>query len=855
MTVRPPTRRRQPAAGGTAPTKKRPSARHVVPARKVAEKDRGFFGALRSAIAFIVGAILTLFVVLIIGTIVALGLGFGNTLTDYLVAGLPSVERAVDGRVFRTAMVYDRKGRLIDEIWDPQAGKRIIVPLKDMPTSLIDATLATEDPRFYENPGFDAAAILRAFWQNIRGQSIMSGASTITQQLVRNSLIEPDQRYERSYTRKIKEVVLAYQLSQRFTKEEILARYLNEICYGNLAYGVEAAAQAYFGKHVGELTVGEAAMLAGLPQAPALNDPLTNPRQAKDRQAEVLGLMVRHGYLAQSAADAAGREQLDFQSPKGERKVPHFANYVRNLLEERYSREQLYYSGLQVQTTIDLDLQAQAEQLVHDQVLKLQPKNARNASLVAIDPRTGEILALVGSADYTNDEISGQVNMAIAGRQAGATLKPFTYLAAIDRGRASPASVMLDEPTSFSGGPGAPAYQPRNPDGKFRGPVTLRRALAMSLNVPAVKLLAQIGVPSLLDSAHMLGINSLNQPPEYYGLALALGSGEVRLLDLTYAYGVLANGGVQVGEPVPDSERQPARREFRPVAISKVNDATGKVLEEYHPSGKAVASPGAAWLVTDILADESARAEAFGANSPLKLSRPAAAISGTTDEDQDTWTIGYTPELAVGVWMGNASNESMRDVTGLSGPGVVWHDFVEAVLKDTPVRAFDRPAGVIRATVDAKTGLRPGPTGPTITDWFLESSVPKQWALPTLTPTLTPTTTPRPTPTPRPTATAKPSVLVPPTPTENPTTAEPATPVPAFVTTMPKLVGLSEADARAALDAAGLTPPRVNYQTADDVFDKGYFNSFAVGQVVSQIPPPGTRVQRGGTVDVAVRKK
>ena len=801
-------------------------------------KRQGCARAVQTAVTFVVGSVLA---VVCLTAVVALGLSAASGIPDYLLRGLPGVEGAVEKQVFRTATIYDREGRLLYEFWDPQGGKRTTVPLREIPPYLIDATLATEDPRFYDNPGFDAPAILRAFWQNLLGQAIFSGGSTITQQLVRNSLMDPAERYERSYVRKAKEVVLAYQLSQRYSKDEILERYLNEIYYGNLAYGVEAAAQTYFGKHVGELTVAEAALLAGLPQAPAANDPLANPRRAKERQREVLGLMVRHGYLPASAAAVAEREELRFHTPTMPIRAPHFTMYVRALLEARYSREQLYCSGLQVHTTLDLDLQELAERVTREHVARLRSQNARNAALVAVDLRTGEILAMVGSADYWDEQIGGQVNMVLAERQAGSTLKPFTYLAAFARGKASPATVILDEPTTFSGGQGAPAYRPRNADGKYRGPVTVRRALANSLNVPAVKMLSQLGVPALLDTLHELGITSLNAPPEHYGLALALGAGEVRLLDLTYAYAVLANGGLQVGEPVPGAERLPGRRELRPVAIARVVDASGRVLEEYHPSGKRVVSQQATWLVTDILADDAARAETHGPDSPLRLSRPAAVQTGTGEGLADSWAVGYSPDLAVGAWIGNANNEPMRGVTGISVAGALWHDFMEEALRGFPTQPFDRPSGLVRGTVDAQTGLRPGPGASTVTDWFVEGNVPRLWAVPTPTPTPLPTATPTPSPSPTPTV----------TPSASPTAPD----RPGGTVRVPSLVALPEAEARRLVELAGLANTYANYQTVEDVVDWEFFNSIPVGHVLSQMPASGTVVRQGTTVYLAVRKR
>lgn len=824
--------------------KERPPAGRL--ARKAARRSKppGCLGVLSAGWHFALGAGLLAVVGLVLALVVATGLGLATGTLGYLARGLPSVGPAVERQIFRTATIHDRKGHVLYELVDPQGGKRTVVPLSEMPDYLVAATIATEDPRFYDNPGFDTAAIFRALWQNLRGQTILSGASTITQQLVRNSLMTPAERYERSYVRKLKEVALAYELSQRYNKDEILERYLNEIYYGNLAYGVEAASRAYFGKPAGDLTLGEAALLVGLPQAPSANDPLSNPGRAKARQIEVLGLMVRHGYLAEPAAAVAARQELRIQKPRTDIRAPHFTMFARELIQERYSPDQIYTSGLQVHTTLDLDLQELAERTVRDHVARLRKENVTNAALVAIDPRTGEILAMVGSADYWSEEIGGQVNVALAERTPGSALKPFTYLAAFARDKASPATVLLDEPASFSGGAGAAAYRPENADGKFRGPVTVRRALANSLNVPAVRLLSQIGVPALLDTIHEMGVNGLDSPPEHYGLSLALGTGEVSLLDLTYAYGVLANGGLQVGEAVPGVERQPGRREFRPAAIAKVVDAQGKVVDEYRPAGKRVVSPQAAWLITDILADNAARAETLGPDSTLQIDRPAAAQTALTERRDNAWAIGYTSSLAVGVWVGNANNTPMRNVTGRSAAGQLWHDFTKQALRRTPPMPFDRPAGLVRASVDARTGQRPGPGAPTVTDWFIESSVPRIWSIPTPTWTPTPSPTPTPSLSPTPTATALPAQQ---------SVASP-TALAAGMVRVPRLVGLPEAEARRLVDSARLANTYTNYQSAEDVPDGAAFAAVPVGHVVSQTPAPGAVVHEGSIVYLAVRK-
>jgi 1A family penicillin-binding protein len=846
----------------TSPRSRTPTAR--ASRREQAKRPgRGGWGLLilTGLTTFAVGLIL----ITIFGITVALiGLrsldGVGG-LVELFGKDLPPPEAAVSREVFKSTYIYDRNGELLYEIFDPNGGRRTMVPISDMPQHLIAATLATEDANFYENPGFDLRAIVRALWQNFRGQEVLSGASTITQQLIRNALFDPEERYERSVERKIKEIVLAYKLSQMFSKDEILERYLNEIYYGNLSYGIEAAARTYFGKPARELTLAEASLIAGLPQSPVEYDPYVHVREARLRQAEVLGLMVRQGYITDETAEAALREELKFQPIRSDIRAPHFVMYVREMLERKYGRARLYHAGFRVYTTIDLNLQRPAEAAAREHIARIRDHNATNAAVVAINPNSGEILVMVGSADYFDQSISGQVNMTTALRQPGSTVKPFTYAAAFAKGSLSPGSVVMDEPTQFRGAGGEP-YIPRNPDGRFHGPVTVRYALANSLNIPALKVIGDLGVQPMIDLARAMGITSMADARRY-GLTVTLGGGEVRLVDLVYAYAPFANGGLQIGQPVADPK--PGSREFEPAAILKVVDAEGRVLEEYSPRpGKRVISPQVAWLITDTLSDDEARSDTYGRNSPLVIDRPAAVKTGTTDNFQDSWTVGYTPDLVVGVWVGNANNSPMRQILGVSGAGAVWHDVMLRLDQNTAARPFPRPPGVVQVAVDPRTGLRPAPGGPTKLEWFLESQVPTQWAqplaspTPTLAPVQSPTITPIPTPTPsQPTPTAIP----PPPPTRPPEPRQPApTPRPppaqeqGAVASIPNVVGLPEAQARQAIDAAGLRNTYTNYQTIGDVPDKAYFNRTPPGYVLSQSPAPGSRAPRGALVYLAVKK-
>ncbi|MBI4318776.1 MAG: PBP1A family penicillin-binding protein [Chloroflexi bacterium] len=836
-------------------------------------------------------ALLLLFV-LILSTVA----GSAYAFVSYYSETLPSPDAVVKRDIFQSTMIYDRHGELLYELWDPNGGRRQVVPLSEMPYYLIAATVATEDANFFLNPGFDLKAIARALYQNYQGQEIVSGGSTITQQLIRNVLMDPSERFERSYERKLKEIIMAYKLSQEYTKEQILQWYLNEINYGNLAYGVESAAQAYFGKTAKELNLAESAMLAGLPQKPGEYNPLLNLSLAKQRQAQVLDLMLHNEYISAAQAEAAKAQPLKFVAQHFDIKAPHFVMYVRDLLEKKYGREKIYYGGLRVYTTLDHGLNLLAEKTVREHISRIKAQNANNASLVAIDPKTGELLAMLGSVDYFDSTIAGQVNMATAERQPGSALKPFTYALAFARGM-SPGTMVVDQPLEFAGGTGQQRYRPRNHDGRFRGPVTLRQALASSLNIPAVLLLDLVGVDKLLNVLHQAGITSLDDPKRY-GLSVTLGGGEVKLLDLTFAYTAFANRGIQVGKQVSESDRKPGYRDYEPVAILKITDAEGRLLEEYQaPAGKQIMGQQLAWLVSDVLSDDAARAPTYGRNSALKLSRPAAAKTGTTDDNRDSWTIGYTPDLVTGVWVGNADNTPMRDIFGVSGAGQIWHNFMEEAHRGKPMALFDRPSGLTMSAAYASTTIT-ATNYVTVVDWFIDGMTPRTRYRDIATPGLTPITStfgvtltyrnyegeavytgqpgetitftspfltlmaePPPTPTPTPTPTRTP--LPQSTPTPLPTTTATATPVAPVATKpssdsrmaiVPNVVGLAEEDARKLIDAALLVNTYPNYQGPGDVPPE-ILARVQPGQVLSQTPGAGWVVPKGTIVYLAIRKR
>ncbi|MBN1149415.1 MAG: transglycosylase domain-containing protein [Anaerolineales bacterium] len=649
--------------------------------------------------------------------------GFSVVFYQYyrVAATLPSVhdlrQRASQ---FETTRILDRNGNVLYEILDPNAGRRTYVPLDRISPYLVAATIATEDKGFYSHPGFDPLAIARAFWQNYQGGGVVSGASTITQQLARTLLFSPEERFEQSYQRKLREAILAAEITRRYSKDEILELYLNEIYYGNLAYGIEAAAETYFGAAADQLTLGQAAFLAGLPQAPAIYDVYTNPQATFKRQEDVLVLMYEASqeqnciYVSNNpqrvcvdpvsvTLSSSEIKGYTFNSPDVRMRYPHWVNYVRFLLEAQFDAQTIYRSGFSVHTTLDPDLQDLAQSAISEQVAAMTAQNAYNGALVIIRPATGEILAMVGSPDFYDEAHSGQVNMAINPRQPGSAIKPLTYLAAFEKGW-TPATLLWDVPSEFppSGRQDdlRPAYKPVNYDGRYHGPVTVRLALASSYNVPAVKALQFVGIyddpnqpgeDGLIAMANRLGITTLTRPD--YGLSLTLGGGEVTLLDLTSAYATIANNGWRI----------------LPVSITRILDHSGNlVYERQQPAGEQALRPEHAYLISSILSDNRARTPAFGANSVLNLPFPAAVKTGTTNDFRDSWTIGYTPQIAIGVWVGNADYSPMVNTSGLSGAAPVWADVMQAAAQQVgDAASFSRPPGIVEHVICELSGAFP----------------------------------------------------------------------------------------------------------------------------------------------------
>ncbi|HEY5729862.1 MAG TPA: transglycosylase domain-containing protein [Anaerolineales bacterium] len=667
------------------------------------------------------GCFVRAFVFGLFGLVILALIGGSALLISYyrIAKELPSVDTLRNNASqFETTRILDRNGNPLYEILDPNAGRRTYVPLDKISPALLAATIATEDQDFYTHPGFDPWAIVRALWVNYRTEGQGGGASTITQQLARALLLSPEERAQRTYDRKAREIILAAEITRRYSKDEILELYLNEIYYGNLAYGIEAAAETYFGKTANQLTLAEASFLAGLPQSPSVYDIYTNRDVTLGRQQQVLVLMYSQSQqkncitvsnsetpicVDQFAALEAANDIKNriFNSPNIDTRFPHWVNFVRAELEAQYDAQTIYRSGFIVYTTLDPILQNEAQRMVTEQVALLAEKNARNGALVAIKPSTGEILAMVGSPDFNNTAISGQVNMATSPtRQPGSSIKPITYVAAFEKGW-TPSTWIWDVPTEFPDGANPP-YVPKNYDDKFHGGMTVRTALSNSFNIPAVKTLEFVGVyddpnteekEGMIAMAERLGITSLTRPD--YGLALTLGGGDVSLLDMSSAFSVFANEG----QKVP------------PVSILKIVDFAGNVIYEYEPpEGEQVIRREHAFLISSILSDNNARSWMFGSNSALNLPFQVAAKTGTTNDFRDNWTMGYTPDLTVGVWVGNADYTPMVNTTGLSGAAPIWSQFMQFAVpyvSNNNPKPFSIPPGIIDVIICNTSGTEP----------------------------------------------------------------------------------------------------------------------------------------------------
>ena len=644
---------------------------------------------------------------------------------------LPSAQDLAKEPLPQATKVYDRTGTEL--LYQFSEENREVVTYSDIPQLLIDATVAAEDKSFWTNPGVDLLGIVRAVFADVTNRgSGQGGASTITQQLVKRRIVGN----EVSLKRKIREAILAVEVTNTYSKEQILELYFNQIYYGNQSYGIKAAAQTYFSKSdLSKITLAEAALLAGLPQAPAVLDPsqAENLERAQERRAYVLGQMVDTGAITQAQADAASAEAIKVAGPPvATIKAPHFVFQVRNQLTQILGGDEgaVTRGGYRVTTTLDMKTQEIGERQVREWVDELHSKNVWNAALVSIDPRNGEVLTYVGSVDYNNRDdprVQGQFDVAGIGlRQPGSSFKMFNYVTALKKG-ATAATVVVDARTDFGNkadptrmSPAACGYCPENADLQYHGPVTMRQAIRESRNVPAVRFLAEYsGIEDTIQTAHEMGITTEIDPSKV-GLSLTLGSKEVHLVDMASAYGVLANMGIRV----------------TPTYILKVEDSRGKVIWEHKDyEQKRVLDPGIAWIMTDILKDTTQPSRDFIFGSWTNIGRVAALKTGTTDNLKDVYSVGFVPTMVTGVWMGNSNGEPMssRDFSSAMGPGQLWRDYMKEALADTPATDWARPANVVSAPIVSApgafggygSGLAPSGLSPfSTTEWFIKGTEP-----------------------------------------------------------------------------------------------------------------------------------
>lgn len=669
------------------PTNQRLDRRSIIRPRK------------RSAIwkkVFFLGIILGFFVFIFFGVLFA-----------YYSFNLPDPNKLAARIVPESTKIFDKNGELLYEIHGE--AKRTLIPLSEVPDFAKQAAIAIEDKNFYKHGGISFTGIFRAVVVNVLSGSKRQGGSTITQQFVRTAVLTR----EKAFTRKFKEIVLSLQLERKYSKDEILQLYLNEIPYGSNAYGIQAASQTFFGKDAKNLTLTESAYLAAMPKAPTYYSPYGPRRDELDARAKiVLQVMYEQGYITEAQRNSAQSEKVRFSAVKSGITAPHFVLYIQDLLAQKFGEISLQEGGFRVVTALDMKLQQIAEEAVARQVpLNEKNYNAGNAALVALDPRSGQILAMVGSRDYFDEKHDGAVNVALRARQPGSSFKPYVYAAAFKAGM-NPATVLLDVQTNF-GNFGGRDYIPQNYNGQNYGPVSIRKALQGSLNIPAVKTVLLTGIENSISLAEKMGISTLKDRSRY-GPSIVLGGGEVKLLEHVSAFGVFAAGGLK-HDPVP---------------ILKIEDSKGRVLEEYRESrGKEVLDPQVAYQVNHVLSDNPARSYIFGSANRLNLpGRPVAAKTGTTESYRDAWTVGYTPQIAVGVWVGNSNNSAMKvgaDGSVVAGP--IWNEFMRRSLENQPVEAFQRPEGIVELAVDPVSGKLPTQHTPTtVTEVFASFNSPSE---------------------------------------------------------------------------------------------------------------------------------
>lgn len=643
---------------------------------------------------------------------------------------LPRPEKLISREQILTTKIYDRNGELLYKIYRSQ--NRTLVRLDEVPLYLRQATIAIEDREFYQHQGLSLRGIARAAYRNLfLGK--LSGGSTITQQLVKNALLTP----ERTWKRKVKEIVLALWVEKKFSKDEILQMYLNEVGYGGAAYGVEEASQLYFGKSVKEVNLAEAALLAGLPSSPTRSSPFgSQPELAKFRQEQVLRTMVENRYLTPERAQEALSQELVFAPQETDIKAPHFVMSVKDLLVEKYGQKMIEEGGLEVKTSLDLKVQNLAQLMVRQEIDQLRNLKISNGAALVTNPKTGEILAMVGSHDYFDIEHDGNYNVTTAQRQPGSSIKPVNYSVALSMGF-TPATIIPDTPITFRV-PGQPPYSPVNYDNRFHGNVPLRIALASSYNVPAVKVLSAIGVSRMIEQGQKMGITTWNDSSRF-GLSLTLGGGEVKMTDMAVVYGTLANLGMKV--------------DLNP--ILEVRDYEGKLLEKSGcesdvnttpdlsvPCGKPILSPQIVFILTDILSDNQARTPAFGPNSLLNIpNHPHVAVkTGTSNNLKDNWAIGYTPDILVAAWVGNNDASPMSYVaSGVTGASPIWNKIMTELLREKPDQEFPLPGDLVKVEICPTTNTLPCDGCGGKWEYFLPGTEPKNHCTPEqLQPTPTP---------------------------------------------------------------------------------------------------------------------
>ena len=600
--------------------------------------------------------------------------------TYFFLNSLPSPKQLANRQIPQTTKIYDRNGKLLYQIYANE--NRTLVPISSIPKSLINATIAIEDKDFYTNPGFDIQGITRAAIADLSGKPIQGG-STITQQLIKSTLLTP----ERTIERKFKEIVLAFWAEKIYSKDEILEMYFNQVAYGGTAWGVESASQSYFGKSVKSLTLAQSAFLAGMPQAPSDYSPFgENPSLWKKRQRDVLNKMVSLNFITKREAQEALNELLVFETPQTPIYAPHFVMYVKDLLIKKYGLTMVEKGGLIVTTSLDLKTQDMAQEIVRTEVDENAYLNLTNGAALVTNPKNGDILAMVGSRDY-NDPNGGNVNLTTSLRQPGSSIKLITYAAALSNGFTA-ATTLEDSPVTYRVA-GAPDYSPVNYDGAFHGRVPLRIAFANSFNIPAVKTLAKIGIPTMIATARKMGITTWNDP-QNYGLSITLGAAEVKMTDMATAYGTAANQGLRV--------------DVNP--ILKITNYSGELLYQKESEKRQVLDSGVAYIISSILSDNNARSWEFGSNSPLNIPRHTVSVkTGTTDNKRDNWTIGYTPSYLVAVWVGNNDNSPMsKDLaSGITGAAPIWNKIMTTLLGNVNTLSYKMPDNVVLKKCGTKT--------------------------------------------------------------------------------------------------------------------------------------------------------